>query len=92
MTQTTVTLTGGSKVNLNFNLNRKDHDRARDALESIQAIEGVSQAKAVELALCYVAREAPPVDALEVLTTKWGCSDAKACRKALMRYDSSVRT
>ena len=92
MTQTTVTLTGGAKVNLHFNPDRVSHLKARDALEAIQEHHDVSQATAVELALCYVARATVPTDALEILTAKWDCSDAGATREALRRYGAEVQT
>jgi hypothetical protein len=90
MTQTTVTLTGGAKVNLNLNPDRVSHLKARDALEAIQEAKDVSQATAVELAVCYVARATVPTEALEIITAERGCSDAKAVRKALVRYGAEV--
>jgi hypothetical protein len=89
--QTTVTLTGGPKVNLRFNPDRISHLKAREALAEIQAAKDVSQRKAVEIALCYVARTTVPGQALEILTAKWDESDAECAREALRRYGRVVQ-
>ena len=91
MTQTTVTLTGGAKVNLNINENRLDHRAAREALEIITDQDAVeTQKRAVELALCWCARATEPEVALNILRDEWGYSDAKIVREALRDYAAEV--
>lgn len=96
MTQTTVTLTGGVKVNLNLNPDRKSHDKARDALEAIQEHHDVPQREAVALALVAESEtvfgyEMTPAEALESLQAFWQKnSDAATVREALRRYGSEV--
>lgn len=86
MTQTTVTLTGGKKVNLHWDMDRKSHDKAREALKAIQEEHDMNQRQAVEWALTSH-YDAPPKEALQVLSARWDESQAGTVRKALREYE-----
>lgn len=89
--QTTVTLTGGPKVNLAFDPDRISHHKARDALEALQDTHDMTQRQAVEWALTGL-HDAPAGEALEHLSATWGLSDAATVREALRRYATEVQT